>query len=74
MTCNKCGAVLLLMITFKVCFHFQILRAASTGQALETDQVLFCCLFFFLSERINGVISEMIPGDQQYSSPYRKFN
>ena len=47
MTCNKCGAVLLLMITFKVCFHFQILRAASTGQALETDQVLFCCLFSF---------------------------
>ena len=29
---------------------------------------------FPYSERINGVISEMIPGDQQYSSPYRKFN
>ena len=31
-------------------------------------------LLFFLGERINGVISEMIPGDQQYSSPYTKFN
>ena len=38
------------------------------------DGFHFVLLSFSVSERINGVISEMIPGEEQYSSPYTKFN